>query len=114
MTWQLACRSPGPRRGIEPRLWVVAVVLFGVGDLVTTLAGLGLGLAEANALPRHFLRNHGFAGMVALKLLSLGCCRILWRVLPRPHRIGVPLGLALLGAWVSAWNLLVVTVVVVA
>lgn len=92
----------------EPRLWLLAVVLFGVGDLVTTSAGLGVGAAEVNPLARFLIARHGLGAMVALKLLSLGCCLGLWSIAPRPYRLGIPLGLAILGGLVNAWNVLVV------
>lgn len=95
----------------EPRLWLLALVLFGLGDLATTSAGLGVGAVEINPLPRQLIGRHGLSGMVALKLLTLGGCLALWSVVPRPHRVGIPIGLSLLGALVNTWN---VTVLVIA
>jgi len=95
-------------------LWLAAVALFGVGDLATTGAGLALGASELNPLPNLVIQRHGFASIVVLKAASLGGCRALWRLVPRPHRLGVPLGLSVVGATVTAWNLFVVVVALLA
>ena len=46
-----------------------------------------------------------------LKLLTFGLVYLLWRVTPRPYRIGVPLGIAILGIMVTVWNIVILIVV---
>jgi uncharacterized membrane protein len=90
----------------QAALWATGVLFFGVGDLLTTVVGLQVGgVIERNALPALLIEQYGFAAMLGLKLLALGGCFALWRVARRPHRLGVPLGLALLGVAVTLWNL---------
>jgi hypothetical protein len=81
------------------------VVLYVFGDLVTTGVGLGVaGLTEAGPLTGVALRRFGVAGALGLKTLALAVCLLLWRVVPWPHRLGVPVGLVAVGGWVVGWN----------
>lgn len=92
---------------LHERYWVAAILLFGVGDVVTTSVGLGIGgLSEIGPFTAPLLQQYGLGAMVGLKLAAFGGFYLLWRTVPRPHCAGVPLGLALLGASVTAWNLL--------
>jgi Zn-dependent protease len=93
-------------------LWSAAFLLFVVGDVVTTVVGLRSGYAaEVGPLVAPLVRRYGHVAMVGLKLLTLGLCGGLYRAAPVPHRVGVPLGLAVLGGLVSGWNLVVVAAV---
>jgi hypothetical protein len=88
---------------------VVAVCFFGVGDVATTTVGLGLpGVTEASPYVRGFVYRHGLAGMVSLKVAALSIAFVVWRSVPRPYAVGVPLGLATIGVVLTAWNLFVV------
>jgi len=92
-------------------LWTLAVAFFAVGDVTTTSVGLGLGrVVEVGPLAAPVVARHGVVAMAALKLVALGCCYLLYRLAPRPHGVGVPLGLATLGALVTGWNVAVVAV----
>lgn len=94
-------------------LWAVAVLFFGVGDVVTTSVGLGIeGLFELGPVTSVFVERYGLGGMVASKALIFGGCFLCWRVVQRPYRVGVPLGLALLGVSVTGWNLYLLALVV--
>lgn len=96
-------------RSAAVHLWPVAVLGFGVGDIVTTVVGLQLvGVVELNPLVIGLLRVSALGTMVGLKLLVLCGGYLLWRRLPRTSAVGVPLGLAVLGVVVTAWNLHVV------
>jgi hypothetical protein len=53
------------------------------------------------------VEGYGVAAVVPLKVGSLLLFYLLWRAVPRPHAVGVPLGLAVLGAVLTAWNTLV-------
>jgi hypothetical protein len=88
------------------QLWLVAVLCFGVGDVVTTSIGLGLaGVVEAHPVAGSLFQYPPLGVMVALKSVVFGVCYALWAWTPRPHCLGVPLGLALVGVLVTAWNL---------
>ena len=103
----------GGRDG-TPRLWLAAVATFGVGDLLTT--GVGLShprIVEAGPVPELFPRQHGLPGLVGLKVLVFGTLFALWTRLPEPHRVGVPLAIALVGVVVVVWNTLVIAAVAV-
>jgi hypothetical protein len=95
-----------------PQLWVVAVLFFGVGDIVTTVTGFQSGhVVEVGPLVAPLVERHGAATMVLLKLVVFGVCGALWRLSPPPTRAGVPLGLATLGVLVTGWNVGVLLVV---
>jgi hypothetical protein len=89
-------------------VWALALVFYGVGDLLTTLVGLHGGRAtEVGLVAAPLVESYGVAAVVPLKLGSLLLFYLLWRALPEPHSVGVPLGLAALGALLTAWNALV-------
>ncbi len=93
----------------DARLWLLAVLTFGVGDLTTTALGLGVdGVAEASPVARRLIGHGGIAALAALKGLVVAVAFLASRLVPHPHRVGVPLGLIALGAPVTVWNLLVV------
>lgn len=107
-----AALRPG-RLPSQPRLWLVAVLFYGVGDVVTTSVGLGFdGVVEAGPVTAMIVQQYGLLSMVALKCAAFGGHYVLWRVIPRPHCEGVPLGLSIVGIAVTLWNLLVVLVVI--
>lgn len=96
----------------EAVLWALGVLFFGVGDLATTAVGLATGSAtERNVAPALAVDRHGIVALFGLKLLAFGVCYLLWRVSGRPYRLGVPLGLSLLGVVATGWNLTVLFVV---
>lgn len=93
--------------------WLLAVLLFGVGDVVTTGVGLGLpGVVEADPIARTLIDSFGVVSIVGLKLLAFALCYAIWRIVPRPYCQGVPLGLAGLGGAVTVWNTLIVVTVI--
>jgi len=92
---------------IEPqaRLWILVIVFFGVGDLVTTMLGLTIGSStEANPLVAMLVDQYGVFVLLPLKIAMIGGCYVGWRQLPLPHPVVVPLVLALLGIVVTIWN----------
>lgn len=94
-------------------LWALAVCFFGVGDLVTTGIGLRTGrVVEVGPIAGPLVRALGFPGMVALKILFLAVCFVAWRRVSDPDRVGIPLGLAVMGVLITAWNLWILTTVV--
>lgn len=95
----------------SPRLWVAAGLLFGLGDMVTTSIGLGLpGVVETNPIAAFFFQHSVLGALVGLKLVAFGSCYALWRLVPKPHSLGIPLGLTLVGGVITGWNLHVLLV----
>jgi hypothetical protein len=91
--------------GHTPELWTLAVAFYGVGDLVTTLFGLyGDRATEAGVVAAALVEGYGIPAVIPLKVGSLLLFYLLWRAAPRPHAVGVPLGLAALGGALTAWN----------
>lgn len=86
-------------------LWLIALVAFGIGDVVTTMVGLSAGhLAEVGPFVAPVIDEYGVAALVVLKTAAFGIAGMLWWYTPRPHAVGVPLGLASLGVLVTGWN----------
>lgn len=89
-------------------LWVLAVVLYGLGDTVTTLVGLQSdGAAEGGPVALYALSQGGVAGFLLLKIGFIGVCVGLWYLVKTPSRVAIPLALAVVGAVVTGWNLVV-------
>lgn len=94
-------------------LWGVAVLFFGIGDVVSTVMGLNAGgLAEVGPLVAPIIAEYGVVSLIWLKVGTFGICYLLWRFTPSPHRLGVPLGLATLGVLVTAWNVSLILLVI--
>jgi len=92
---------------LEPpsRMWLFAVVFFGIGDLVTTAVGLTVGSsAEANPVVALLVQRYGVTVLLPLKATLLGVIYGLWRWFPLPYPAVVPFALALLGVVVTVWN----------
>lgn len=90
-------------------LWILAVVLYGVGDTVTTLAGLQSdGAAEGGPVALYALSQGGVPGFLLLKVGFIGVCVGLWYLLRTPSRVAIPLALVVVGAVVTVWNLAVI------
>jgi hypothetical protein len=86
------------------------VFTFGVGDLATTLVGFGVaGVTEVGPVAGPLLSRLGPAGAVGLKFAAFAVSYGLWRLVPRPYAVGIPLGLAVVGVGVTCWNLVVVS-----
>lgn len=86
-------------------VWVVALVFFGVGDLATTAVGLSTGTAkEVSPVVRFLAGRYGVASLVLLKAYAFLACGLLWRVVPGPYDVGVPIGVTVVGVAVTAWN----------
>ena len=86
-------------------LWLAAVVLFGIGDLVTTTVLIHLGGTEADPLFRYLFMY--FPVSVALTVAigaQLCIAYLVYRHLDHPARILIPIWLALYGGTVIAWN----------
>jgi hypothetical protein len=94
----------------RPALWVLAVLLYGVGDSVTTAAGFrNAGEAELGPVAAVVLEQAGVPAFLALKSLFLVACFGAWSLLSTPGRVAIPLALALVGGVVTVWNILVLS-----
>ena len=100
-----------PPDGFRTALWATAVAFFGVGDLTTTAVGLGFaGVVEAGPVVGPVVDQYGIAGIGLVKLLVFAGSYGLWRAVPAPHRLGIPLGIAVVGVGVTGWNIAVIAV----
>ncbi len=92
---------------VELQWWVVAVLLYGVGDYVTTvLAVRRADVIEANPAVVALLSDQpGPVGFGLLKSGALVVCFLgFLSISGSPIAIGVPVGIALLGAVVTLSN----------
>ena len=88
------------------RLWAMALLTFGLGDLLTTAAFLIAELNhEGNPLAVAAIDHFGLWILVPWKLAIFAVFVGLYRLAPESTRVGVPLGLALFGSLLSAWNI---------
>lgn len=103
-----AASLPALPASTAARLWLLALLSYGLGDVATTVVGVHTpGVVETNPLARRAFAHSVVGGMVALKAAAFAGSYLLWRLAPRGCRLGVPLGLALSGVAVTGWNLLV-------
>ncbi|SNZ05008.1 hypothetical protein SAMN06269185_0749 [Natronoarchaeum philippinense] len=105
-----ATASALPRRlASAGSLWVLAVAVYGVGDLASTLVGLQLGATESNPIPAALIElSPGFLAVVVVLSLwkaatMAAFALVAWR-LPSPYAAAVPAGLCLIGVTVVGWN----------
>lgn len=90
-------------------LWGLAVVVYGVGDLVSTIVGLQLGATESNPIPAALIEfAPGFLAVVLVLTLYKAAtmaafAAVAWR-LPSPYAASIPIGLCLIGVCVVGWN----------
>lgn len=92
--------------GATTKLWLFAVLSYGIGDLVTTIVGLSTGhLVEASPFVIPLVKRFGLFGMVGLKAGVFGLTGMLWWFTPYPDSLGVPLGLSVVGVLITSWNL---------
>lgn len=85
----------------------MAILTFGVGDVVTTLYALNQpGVVESNPSTAAILATFGIAGMIATKAIVFGVGAFLY---PRtPHPFAIPLSIGVLGGAIVAHNLTVI------
>jgi len=90
---------------VDVAAWALALVLFGLGDVTTTVVGLSLGAIEANPA----VGEPTLLAMVVAKAAVFGLAFLVYRRSP-VATWGAPLALALLGAGIVGWNLAVLGV----
>lgn len=95
--------------GKSRQLWVAALLLYGLGDTVTTLLGLSTaGVAEAGPIAGPFMESFGPPTLLAIKAAVFLTFYAVWRLLRTPGRVAVPFALVLVGGVVTTWNLIVI------
>jgi hypothetical protein len=111
--------SPGSQRSVTdtpihtlqawtPWLWITAIFTFGLGDIFTTVTALENEFAvEASPIAADIIAANGLGFIYIVKAVMFGLFFLLWAVSPEDIRVGVPLGLSLLGVGVLAWNLII-------
>lgn len=91
---------------------VRGVCLLGIaavlGDLVTTVYGLEIGLREQNPFVLAVLGQYGVAGLVGLKLVAVSWVAIIWGVLGRRYGVAAMAGLAVPQGIAVALNVLTI------
>lgn len=112
-------RADGRRPFTSPTLhrwaWILVAVFFVGGDFVTTGFGLTVGgVVERNSFLAPLILEYGVGVILVVKALVVGGGYVAYRLIPRPHDVGVPLGFATVGVAVTGWNLLVVGTAVLA
>lgn len=93
---------------LERLLWGL-VALSLVGDIVTTFAGLRLGLAESNPVAQSAIEDHGLIGMLALKGIAIVVGLVCRPLLPAAYRSIVPAGLAIPWAVAACINVYMIS-----
>jgi hypothetical protein len=80
-------------------LWVGALLLYGLGDLVTTTAVLAAGGRELNPLlaAAALTFGGGMVGPVVVKIVTLGCLAVIYLTRCASHRWAIPLLLTVAG-----------------
>lgn len=100
---------PAGSQDLTPTVWLLAIVTFGLGDILTTIAGLHMSIiVEASPVAAQIIGANGLGFIYVVKLSTFVIFYLLWKFSPDPHRIGIPLGLSLLGVVVTTWNLSVI------
>jgi len=86
--------------------WAFAVALWGVGDWLTTWYPMTSGAGyESTPIIARTISEFGHLGHAGFKLVVFVGLGILYRVLPRPYRIAVPIGVAVAGAKLTVNNI---------
>ena len=94
--------------GVEPFLWALVIVFWGVGDTMTTyVAVTRYGGVEKNPVPRRAFDAFGVWSMFPMKLIGLVVIYISWRALDGEPtlRIAALAVVSVLGVAVTVWNL---------
>ncbi|MFC3956823.1 DUF5658 family protein [Halovivax cerinus] len=95
----------------ERVLWGVVVVVL-VGDVVTTIVGLHLGLSESNPIARSAIDGWGVVGMLALKAGAVAIAVACRGLVAPAYRSIVPAALALPWGAAAIVNLYMLSLVV--
>lgn len=94
--------------------WFSAILFFGVGDILTSYLGLVIihPIIEVGPVAAVLVHKFNFGLATGYKFALLVIFYILYRVVPNPYSIGIPLGLSGLGVVVTAWNIFILSSVI--
>ena len=76
---------------------ILAILFYGIGDLLTTKIGMNMEMKEHNPLIRIILRKTGFTGLIIFKSAIMSTFMIYL-----PTTIWIIAGI---GIWITAWNI---------
>lgn len=94
-------------------LWIGVIILFVILDTVLTYYGIYVvGLVEGNSLPKVLLHRYSYLGLILIKLLFTMSAYCVYRRMGAHKRIGIPIGLFVVGLVAVVWNLYVILLVV--
>lgn len=94
--------------------WVTAVLFFGLGDLTTTSVGIQLSqVMEVGPVQAPLLEQFGMISVPGLKMAVFAFFYALWRLIPDPHDVTVPVALTVVGIAVTAWNSIILLIATV-
>ena len=92
-------------------LWILAALLYGVGDSVTTVIGLQAEqTSEVGPVALLVLDAAGVAGFLGFKLVFIGVFFVSWYALSTPARVAIPLALVFVGGVVTCWNVVMLLI----
>lgn len=87
-------------------LWFLAILTFGVGDVVTTVAFIAAEMNhEGNPIVASVIESVGLWVLVPWKLAVFGLFAALYRFSPDSISVGIPLGLFAFGIVLTVWNI---------
>ena len=96
---------PEPTYRIEGFLWSIAILTFGVGDIVTTCIGQHIGLFEVNPILRTlFAVGPVFVVMLLSAFVQLGLAYVVASRITSPARLLIPATFGILGIRVVLIN----------
>lgn len=84
-----------------------AFYFFVLGDLITTLIGLSVSpkIYESNPVIASIIQGNPILILVPIKLLVFGLFYGGYKIVPKPHNLGIMIGLSLLGLGITTYNL---------
>lgn len=96
----------------ERLLWILAILLFAIGDIITTTIGQNLGLYEVNPIFRSLFAHFPVPLVMTLGMgLQVGLAILIALRLTTPLRVAIPVVLAVIGMHVVHSNVLAILTV---
>ena len=96
-------------RKLNLSCWILAVVCYGVIDVVLTAYFIETASAvEQHPIAAVAIERIGLWTLVLLKTIAIAAAYAAYRKLPNPYASGFPVGLLVLGMFLTGWNMAVV------